>query len=74
MKSTSEVPPELKKGSDTPVGGTEEVTTATLRRLCTAISEVMPTASRCPSIGSSGYLYSPPYKYQEQQHYCKALL
>ena len=31
INSMSAVPPELKKGSETPVGGTELVTTATLK-------------------------------------------
>jgi hypothetical protein len=33
IKSSREEPPELKKGSDTPVGGIDEVTTATFNRL-----------------------------------------
>ena len=42
------VPPALKNGNETPVGGTEFVTTAILKRLWTAISAVMPEAIRHP--------------------------
>ena len=42
---TSEVPPELMKGSVCPVAGIEFVTTATLTATCTASMEENPAAT-----------------------------
>jgi hypothetical protein len=53
MKRNNDDPPELKKGNETPVGGIEFVTTATFRRLCTAIREVIPTARRLPKVSGA---------------------
>ena len=50
MNIISDVPPELKKGSETPVGGTEAVTVATFSKLCIAMSDVIPIASRLPNM------------------------
>ena len=49
MNTTRDVEPDEMNGSGRPVGGIEPVTTATLMRVCTAMTAATPTHKRQPN-------------------------